>query len=254
MKRTLVMSLLLLAVAALLAGLGTFAYFSDTANSTGNTFSAGTIDLVLSNDGTTWGSGGGNDVSGTWTSPANWAPGQTVDAFLYVKNTGSIDVNNILSKITLTQNDGSLADMIDLVELNDDTSVGSGPFFVTWYANTNHTQDGAGSPHHADVNDDGHLSLAEYSAYAYPSPSLPGYNTRWYCDGSAPDPANAPCLNANGVATNRSGNPYFFIHMKFKLREDAGNAYQNKTVKFDLKVNGQQTWAPGQTGWPAENA
>lgn len=41
------MSILAIGIAAAMLGAGTFAYFSDTETSSGNTFTAGTIDLTL---------------------------------------------------------------------------------------------------------------------------------------------------------------------------------------------------------------
>lgn len=240
------MSLLLLAVAALLAGLGTFAYFSDTANSTDNIFSSGTIDQKISNDGINWADG----TTATWTM-SNMKPGDIVDAKLYSKNMGSIGVNGLLSKISLTgplagctpNVDCGLADVIDMLEYNDDTSVGSGHFFVFDYFMPAY-----------DVNHDGHLTLAEWSVAHSADPSRAGYDTAWYCDGANPGPNNNDCLYANGAPTNRGGSPYFFLHIKWQLRPDAGNTYQGLSATYDMKVNAQQTWAPGAPGWPAENA
>ena len=66
---------------------GAFAYFNDTETSTGNTFTAGTLDLVLSDDDETDQDG----VTATWVSPANWAPGDTVPATLTMKNIGTVN-------------------------------------------------------------------------------------------------------------------------------------------------------------------
>lgn len=70
-KRTL-MAVILTGIVALLAGAGLYAYFSDTAKSTGNVFSAGTIgDLkTIDCDELTWKDG----VTATWTA-TNMKPG-----------------------------------------------------------------------------------------------------------------------------------------------------------------------------------
>ncbi|GBE57353.1 camelysin metallo-endopeptidase [bacterium BMS3Abin01] len=252
------LGVLMIALAIAMLGVGTFAYFSDSETSSANVFSTGTIDLILSNDLVNWGQAGyGDSVTATWSSPANWAPGDIVDATVHVKNTGSIDVNSLLTKITLTNaltgctanvNCG-LADMIDMLEYNDDTSVGSGVGFVTYFK----TKYDTGGPGDA-LTPDGHLSLAEWDN-AHRDPPADAYDTSWYCDGSEPAPGNLPCVLANGVTTDRGtpANPYFFIHIKWQLRADAGNAYQGQTATMKLKINGQQTWAPGDPGWPAEN-
>lgn len=255
MKRAVVISLLLISVAAGLVGLGTFAYFSDTASSTSNTFNSGTINVKVSNNALdpspTW----ADNNSATWTM-SNMKPGDIVDAKLWAKNTGSIDVVALLSKISLTgplatctpNVNCGLADKIDMLEYNDDTSVGSGHYFVFDYFMPVYDTGGIGTP----GTPDGHLTLAEWSAGHSSDPSRAGYDTAWYCDGSGPSPGNQPCLLANEVPTNKS-DPYFFLHIKWQLRPDAGNEVQGLTATYTMKLNGQQTWAPGMTGWPAEN-
>jgi predicted ribosomally synthesized peptide with SipW-like signal peptide len=79
---------------------GAFAYFSDTEESTGNTFTAGTLDLKL-NDGDPdeWDDG----ASATWVSPDGWAPGDTVDATLRMTNQGSTGSTFLYLKPTLLE-------------------------------------------------------------------------------------------------------------------------------------------------------
>ena len=259
MTNKMALGILMIALATVMLGAGTFAYFSDSATSRSNVFSTGTIDLILSNDLVNWGQPGyGDDVTATWSSPTNWAPGDLVDANVYVKNTGSIDVNGLLSKISLTgalagctaNVNCGLADMIDMTEYNDDTSVGSGANFVNTYFMPLYDTGGPGAP----ATPDNHLSLAEWDN-AHRAAPADAYDTAWYCDGSGPAPSNLPCVLANGVPTNKGtpANPYFFIHIQWQLRADAGNAYQGTSATMKLKINGQQTWEPGSPGWPAEN-
>ncbi|MFZ3063276.1 MAG: TasA family protein, partial [Actinomycetota bacterium] len=86
MTRKILSSLMVIALAAMLIGLGTFAYFSDTGTSNANTFTAGTLNLVLNDSNPdAWADG----ASGTWNSPANWAPGEEVTATLRLANSGS---------------------------------------------------------------------------------------------------------------------------------------------------------------------
>jgi predicted ribosomally synthesized peptide with SipW-like signal peptide len=80
--------ILLIVSAAMLAGAGTYAYFSSTKTSTGNTFTAGTLDLKLSDYSSQgpWSDG----VSGIWTL-SNMMPGdETPTASVYFKNFGSV--------------------------------------------------------------------------------------------------------------------------------------------------------------------
>ena len=70
MKRTLT-AIALIGIVALLVGVGTYAYFWDTGKSTGNTFTAGTLDLkTIDWDELTWRDG----VIATWTA-TNMKPG-----------------------------------------------------------------------------------------------------------------------------------------------------------------------------------
>ena len=88
MKKILLSLSTIAAVAAIVVG-GTMSYFSDTATSTGNTFTSGTMDLKLSNDNNNY----GDDVTETW-NVSNMVPGGTpYVSTLYMKNTGSVDAD-----------------------------------------------------------------------------------------------------------------------------------------------------------------
>ena len=81
MTRKILSSVMVIALAAMLIGLGTFAYFSDTGTSTGNTFAAGTVDITLS----------GPLGIGSLTVP-NMAPGDSTTQTLRVNNAGSLPI------------------------------------------------------------------------------------------------------------------------------------------------------------------
>jgi len=86
MKKITFMAVGILLVIAMV-GAGTWAYFSDTETSTGNTFTAGTIVLALDgqdNDGAAYGT--------TYFNVANMAPGDTETAYLEIDNTGTLDL------------------------------------------------------------------------------------------------------------------------------------------------------------------
>jgi len=80
---------------ALVIGLviaGTWAFFSDTETSSGNTFTAGTLELKLSDDGVNYFDG----VSATWTME-DMIPGESTVGpnFLYLRNSGSIAAHHV---------------------------------------------------------------------------------------------------------------------------------------------------------------
>ncbi|MDI6631298.1 MAG: TasA family protein [Thermoanaerobacteraceae bacterium] len=88
-----ILALALLLVAGM-AGAGTFAYFSDTETSTGNTFTAGTMDLkVVDWNELTWKDG----VTATWTA-TNMKPGDELPflaEFVGLGRVGTITPNHL---------------------------------------------------------------------------------------------------------------------------------------------------------------
>lgn len=94
MRKTLLALLGILLVAAL-AGAGTFAAFSDTEQSTGNTFTAGTLDLKI-ND---------SDQNVAFTV-SNVKPGDSGTITYTFKNAGSIDGYLTLKDISVYDEEG----------------------------------------------------------------------------------------------------------------------------------------------------
>lgn len=88
-KRIAISGLSILTALSLMTG-ATFAYFSDSGISTGNTFSSGTLDLQLSNSGESF----TDNVTATFGG-TNMAPGGSeVLGTLHLKNNGTIDANH----------------------------------------------------------------------------------------------------------------------------------------------------------------
>ena len=105
MKKIL-MSMMVIALAAAIAAGGTIAYFSDEETSSENTFTAGTLDLGLANASGTDPTTG---VTTTWVSPSDWAPGDTVDATLYINNEGTIPASNVTVDFDYSLTEGTPA-------------------------------------------------------------------------------------------------------------------------------------------------
>lgn len=80
MKRAITMSILLISLAALLVGVGTFAYFSDSASSTGNVFTAGTMEFRISDPDT---------LDHRMFNVTNMKPGDSSIAYFAVVNDSS---------------------------------------------------------------------------------------------------------------------------------------------------------------------
>jgi len=88
--REALISVMCIALVAMTAGAGTLAYFSDTETSTGNTFTAGTMDLkVRDGDELDWGDG----VTATWTL-SDMKPGDSVSGWVVLDAVGSIAANH----------------------------------------------------------------------------------------------------------------------------------------------------------------
>jgi spore coat-associated protein N len=89
--KTVLMSVLMIGIVALVAGAGTFAYFSDVETSSGNTFTAGTIDLTPDNPGT-FVTGLGN------LAPAEDNPAQSTT----LTNNGTLDAATMNIDVNIT--------------------------------------------------------------------------------------------------------------------------------------------------------
>jgi predicted ribosomally synthesized peptide with SipW-like signal peptide len=89
MKKIVGLSIAAVLIIALITG-GTFAFFSDTETSASNTFTAGTLDLKVSNDAATYLDG----VTSTWGS-TNCKPGDSWNGTVTLKNDGSITADHV---------------------------------------------------------------------------------------------------------------------------------------------------------------
>ncbi|MCK4781335.1 SipW-dependent-type signal peptide-containing protein [Candidatus Parcubacteria bacterium] len=78
MSKNIIISLAIIGAVAAIAVTGTIAYFFDTETSSGNTFTAGTIDLTL------------NETAGAPINLTNMAPGDTASGSMVVTNVGSL--------------------------------------------------------------------------------------------------------------------------------------------------------------------
>jgi predicted ribosomally synthesized peptide with SipW-like signal peptide len=73
-----------------------FAYFTDVEKSTGNTMTAGTLDIQIADDDENYTNGG---VSATFSSPPGLAPGDTfITEALWINNVGTIDISEVYAR------------------------------------------------------------------------------------------------------------------------------------------------------------
>jgi predicted ribosomally synthesized peptide with SipW-like signal peptide len=108
LNKRIMMSAFSIVTALTLAGGATFAFFTSTANSTGNTFTSGTLDLQVRDDD----QGFANAVTTSIHSPSNWAPGESFQSFMCFRNNGSTPIQEILMKLTSSGNTAELAPFI----------------------------------------------------------------------------------------------------------------------------------------------
>lgn len=232
MKRILIGVAAVVLVFAML-GVGSFAYFSDTGSSSGNTFTAGTLDLKLANTGGSW----DDNVSSTWMSPAGWAPGDKLTADINLKNTGSVGARIVYGDFnTLTETVGGYSDHIFVTSWKDSypwavAQGGSGVAFGDEYIGN---QIGRW-----DTNSDGKLSLREVVLAVYrgdsgvtdPPGRGPGpFENIWSADDTfGGSPANV--LPAGGT---------FAIRLEFQFDPDADNAFQGAVATFKLDLMASQ--------------
>lgn len=228
MKRAIALSLLLILLAAGLVSIGTLAYFSDSASSTGNTFSAGNLDLVLTDNNETNQQG----VTANWVSPPNWAPGQEVDASISLRNAGSVAGHQVLADYKNLVDPDGLANKIEVTWLEENVWVGEGD--ISWL-----------TPYFDLPPKDGKLSLYElvHGDETYPGSSPSPYDMRFWCTQNGEDPTIDTmhhCLEPNlGNSWWNPAEPYT-QRMKFRLMDDTGNAYQGKTATFEIEFQATQ--------------
>ena len=109
MNRKILVSVMVIALAGALVGGGIYAYFSDTETSTGNTFTAGTLNLVPSTSGTGPGgkytvTAGGDGVNGKVVF-TTLAPGDSGSITWELENDGNLDGTlTMASDVTFEEN------------------------------------------------------------------------------------------------------------------------------------------------------
>jgi len=185
-----------------------FAYFSDVETSEGNTFTAGTLDLVLSDDDET----DLNGVTATWLSPANWAPGDEVTATLTTRNLGSIGCYWYYFGISALTGDTAFADQIHVTKFLV-TIDGWSYDMIAWM------------PTQGPWNGGAPLTLAEFAQWA--GTATPYGVVLW----------------GDNVIAPTSGNSVD-VEMVLKFNPDADNEHQEKTCSFDVKIFGAQKGYP----------
>lgn len=103
----------ILSALALMGG-ATFAYFSDTASSNGNVFSAGTLSMLLSDDNET----DLTEVLATWGATGMEPGVTTFTGDLKIKNTGTTPANHVELKVINSVTEGSDSGAVATIPLD----------------------------------------------------------------------------------------------------------------------------------------
>ena len=202
MKRSILMSLLVIGTAVALIGGATVAYFSSS-ETVGISSTAGTMDLQVSKDaGTNWWDG---DTM-TWSTPAGWAPGDTATLIVDVRNVGS---DGALILGVGGENLGGTLNLVDVIHITELDATEFG--YSDWM--------GAPVSYWEPIfgDGDGTLTLREFVESPYSGKFWEGGH-----------PPTTDYLDPNPSDLKR-------FKIKFEFDPDAGPEYQGATASFDLK-------------------
>jgi spore coat-associated protein N len=220
MKSRILYGVMGMALVALLVGGGTYAYFSDTETSTGNTFSAGTLDLTVgSTDPTTekiaFNSLKPGDTSGdVGVTPIAWE----------IKNTGTIAGTLTIACGAITNNENGLTEP-EVEKSDTDTTgeLGANLTVAFWVdSNANNTWD----------TGDYYLTTA-------------GGKTGFSSEASLPTGAYAHLNDYDGktwasLTTLTGGASAGTFHVEYGLPGETGNEVQSDSCTFDLTFRLEQ--------------
>jgi len=202
MKRSILMSLLVIGTAVALIGGATVAYFSSS-ETVGISSTAGGMDLQLSQDGgTNWYDG--NTM--TWSTPAGWAPGDTATLVVTMRNVGS---SGALMLGVGGENLGGTLNLVDVINITE--------FDATEFGSTDYM--GAPMSYWEPIfgDGDGTLTIREFVESPYSGKFWEGAH-----------PPTTDYLDPNPSDLKR-------FKITFEFDPDAGPEYQGATASFDLK-------------------
>ncbi|MCK5659967.1 MAG: SipW-dependent-type signal peptide-containing protein [Methanosarcinales archaeon] len=224
MSKTITASFVIIALVALAASAGTLAYFSDVESIDVNTFTAGTMDLILVDNGT--------PTFAEWYIKPNMKPGDFSFGGLKIYNVGTIEASELIIIFSVIETEGGTGDsdtlptavgMSKLLKVEDMAyvDIGSSTTQIVMIDNDEVKNDTSGDPYLIDLNDNGYIDLHDLS------------NTVLTVD------APPAVLDANGYDHKE-------LAMKIRFVDDAdypdnaekNNNYQGDTtellVQFDL--------------------
>lgn len=214
-KYPLIASMMVIMVASIFAGAGTMAYFSGTAVSTGNTFTAGILKM--------------EKVAFGPVTFTELKPGDTREIVIELKNTGDLDIKYLFmrDKGYTWSGGANLGNVIEVLNFKeykiypDGVSVAHGPESCTGATYEGWLPDTV-------ADHDGHLSLMEFFR-GYPA-GTSGQNDYW----------DVVTLSANwgGGVLEVDYTYKMVIDLEFMESGHPQDVYQGTSCSFDLVVMG----------------
>jgi len=221
---TILASVLAMLLVAGAVGAGTMAYFNEIDQATGNTFTAGYLDIEL-HDGSAWVDG---PISGFWSTPTNWAPGETYTRRLYFRNEGNVPVQVVLLDFKNYQYTvaSTFWDVIEVVSVKEHYE-GEGTNYVPGFMD--------------DWLGDGDSPLTLHELMVTPNDE----GTVGNCDAILFATFEGPCTDPECTATNIAlmGGNYLapgqegWLEIGFKFSSTATSIYEGATCSFDLQMS-----------------
>jgi spore coat-associated protein N len=223
--KKIIISLGIIGVVAAAVITGTVAYFSDVETSTGNTFTAGTIDIALGQNGT---------YENPWTSHytvGDLKPGETGNINFNIKNVGTNPVNVSKTLTNIAGNGGAAIYACNQVVTNASYSASSEPECVAE----------AGTPNDNVASQ----IIYDLSVKVYAGDSETADPIWWqaiYTDAegkSLTDVYGTAGGNYVSLGMIPVGG-HMIVTQSYHFKETAGNEYQGDQLSFDITIKGDQ--------------
>lgn len=227
MKKIL-LSLSTISAVAILAVVGTTAFFSDEEKSTGNTFTAGTIDIAVD---------GQNPWTGHYNMP-DLKPGETGNLTFNIQNVGTnpVDVSKTLKNFVESTGTVSEPECDKAGGAWDNNSKA-----CDWDAYT------AGLTATADVNDIQTQIVYDLSVKVYASDAAPDpiwWQALYLVDQDGHGKSLTDVYGTSGGNYVRLGmipvGGHMIVTQSYHFNHDADNKYQGDKLTFDMEIKGDQ--------------
>jgi predicted ribosomally synthesized peptide with SipW-like signal peptide len=230
----------IIAVVVCVAAMGSaFAYFTDVETSEANVLGAGTLDIQIADNNQGYRD---TPVSASFTSPADWAPGQEfTTGIVYLKNVGTIDIRWIFARFTnLNESAVDFSKKILLKSIYESNNGGTSFTQSTFDTATANIFLNYWIGRGADTKGmtaDGSISLKDlYIAREYGSGD---YSTSLLLLNNAPFPN--PALPVGSTAA---------FKFTFQLDPTTNNVFQGATAAFDVFFIANQQYVSPDVDYP----